>query len=164
LPFTLPVAKNFQFAYAEQANLTIEREIAGTWKISVGYQYTHGVHLERPVDINSTKTRNCSPTISNSRRRRFGFHPILLSSSLPTATLLLTRNKNNTCACRSSPRKRSAVLSAAVAALNGQYVALQHFLISSGLGSILLSQPPLAAAMQPLVTQPKCARESSGYP
>ena len=42
LPFVLPVAKNFQFGYAQQANLTIERQIAGSWTISVGYQYTRG--------------------------------------------------------------------------------------------------------------------------
>jgi hypothetical protein len=54
LPFVLPVAKNFQFGIAQQGNLTIERQIAGSWKISVGYQYTKGQHLYRPVDINST--------------------------------------------------------------------------------------------------------------
>jgi len=54
LPFTLPVGKNFKYAYAQQGNLTIEREIAGSWKISVGYQYTRGIHLNSPVDINST--------------------------------------------------------------------------------------------------------------
>ena len=54
LPFTLPISRNFQYGYAEQANLTVEREIAGSWKFSVGYQYTRGLHLHRPVDINST--------------------------------------------------------------------------------------------------------------
>jgi hypothetical protein len=54
LPFVLPVAKNFQFGVAQQGNLTIERQIAGSWKISIGYQYTKGQHLYRPVDINST--------------------------------------------------------------------------------------------------------------
>ena len=54
LPFTLPIAANFQYGYAEQANLTIEREIAGSWKFSIGYQYTRGLHLHRPVDVNST--------------------------------------------------------------------------------------------------------------
>jgi Carboxypeptidase regulatory-like domain len=54
LPFTLPIARNFQYGYAEQGNLTVEREIAGSWKFSLGYQYTRGLHLHRPVDVNST--------------------------------------------------------------------------------------------------------------
>ncbi len=54
LPFTLPVDKNFVYGYAQQANLTVERMIAGTWKFSAGYQWTRGLHLNRPVDINST--------------------------------------------------------------------------------------------------------------
>jgi hypothetical protein len=54
LPFTLPVSSKFKYGYAQQGNLTIEREIAGTWKISAGYQYTRGIHLNRPVDVNST--------------------------------------------------------------------------------------------------------------
>jgi hypothetical protein len=54
LPFTLPVVKDFKYGYAQQANLSVERVIAGTWKISAGYQWTRGIHLNRPVDINST--------------------------------------------------------------------------------------------------------------
>jgi len=54
LPFTLPLSRNFVYAYAHQANLTVEREIAGSWKFSLGYQWTRGLHLNRPVDINST--------------------------------------------------------------------------------------------------------------
>src|SRR5205085_9895990 len=54
LPFTLPVAANFKFGYAQQGNLTIERDLAPSWKLSVGYQYTRGIHLNRPVDVNST--------------------------------------------------------------------------------------------------------------
>ena len=54
LPFTIPVQKNFKFGYAQQANLTIEREITKDWKISAGYNYTHGVHLDRTRNINVT--------------------------------------------------------------------------------------------------------------
>ena len=54
LPFTLPVEKNFTYGYAQQANLTIEHVIAGNWKLSAGYQWTRGLHLNRPQDINST--------------------------------------------------------------------------------------------------------------
>jgi len=54
LPFTLPIGKNFVYGYAQQANLTIEREIAGSWKFSLGYQWTRGLHLNKPQDVNST--------------------------------------------------------------------------------------------------------------
>src|SRR2546422_1597487 len=54
LPFTLPLGKNFVYGYAHQANFTIEREIAGSWKFSLGYQRTRGLHLNRPQDVNST--------------------------------------------------------------------------------------------------------------
>jgi len=57
LPFTLPVGKDFVYGYAQQANLTIEREIAGSWKFSLGYQWTRGLHLNRAQDINSTDPR-----------------------------------------------------------------------------------------------------------
>jgi hypothetical protein len=65
LPFTLPIAANFQYGYAEQGNLTVEREIAGSWKFSVGYQYTRGLHLNRPVDINSTNPQLLSQNAFN---------------------------------------------------------------------------------------------------
>ena len=57
LPFTLPLAKNFVYAYAHQANLTLEREIAGSWKFSLAYQWTRGLHLNRPIDLNSTNPK-----------------------------------------------------------------------------------------------------------
>jgi hypothetical protein len=48
------VGRNFVYGYAHQANLTIEREITSTWKVSLGYQWTRGIHLNRPQDVNST--------------------------------------------------------------------------------------------------------------
>jgi len=55
LPFTIPVQKNFQYALAQQVNLTIEREISKDWKVSASYNYTHGTHLDHTVNINVTK-------------------------------------------------------------------------------------------------------------
>ncbi len=52
LPFTFPVAGNFQYGYATQANLTVEHDLGHNFKISVGYQYTKGTHLNRPRNIN----------------------------------------------------------------------------------------------------------------
>ncbi len=54
LPFTIPVANNFQYALAQQANLTIERQLTNDWKISFGYNYTHGTHLDHTINRNTT--------------------------------------------------------------------------------------------------------------
>ncbi len=54
LPFTIPVEKNFKFGYAQQANLAVERALTKDLKISVGYNYTHGVHLDRTINRNVT--------------------------------------------------------------------------------------------------------------
>src|SRR4029077_16619144 len=54
LPFTIPVEKNFKFGYAQQANLSVGRELTKDLKISVGYSYTHGIHLDRTINRNVT--------------------------------------------------------------------------------------------------------------
>ncbi len=65
LPFTLPVGANFKYGYAQQGNLTIERALSNSWKVSVGYQYTRGIHLNRPVDVNSTDPQLLSQNALN---------------------------------------------------------------------------------------------------
>src|SRR5215468_4803427 len=65
LPFTLPVSADFKYGYAQQANLTIERALSNSWKVSVGYQYTRGIHLNRPVDVNSTDPQLLSQNALN---------------------------------------------------------------------------------------------------
>src|ERR1700690_4162706 len=52
IPYTIPVEKNFKYGYAQQANLTVEREIDKDWKRSLGYNFTHGVHLDRTINVN----------------------------------------------------------------------------------------------------------------
>ncbi|MFZ0910633.1 MAG: carboxypeptidase regulatory-like domain-containing protein [Candidatus Acidiferrales bacterium] len=54
LPFTIPIESNFKYAYAEQGNFTVERELTRDLKLSAGYSYTHGVHLDHTVNINVT--------------------------------------------------------------------------------------------------------------
>lgn len=54
LPFTIPVEKGFQYALAQQANFSVEREITKDWKISLAYNFTHGTHLDRTVNISVT--------------------------------------------------------------------------------------------------------------
>jgi carboxypeptidase family protein/TonB-dependent receptor-like protein len=65
LPFTLPVGKNFVYGYAQQANLTIERQISKSWKFSLGYQWTRGLHLNRPQDVNSTDPKLLAQNFAN---------------------------------------------------------------------------------------------------
>jgi hypothetical protein len=55
LPFTFPVAANFVYGYAQQGNLTVERQLGHDYKFSVGYSYTHAVHLNRARNINTTR-------------------------------------------------------------------------------------------------------------
>jgi hypothetical protein len=62
LPFTIPVESSFQYALAQQANFTVERELTPNLKISVGYNYTHGTHLDRAININ---TSNPALLVSN---------------------------------------------------------------------------------------------------
>ncbi len=52
LPFTLAVAGNFQYGYAQQANLTVEQQLGHDYKFGASYTYTHGLHLNRPRNIN----------------------------------------------------------------------------------------------------------------
>jgi Carboxypeptidase regulatory-like domain/TonB dependent receptor len=62
LPFTIPVEKSFQYALAQQANFTVEHQLTKDLKISVGYNYTHGTHLDRALNIN---TSNPALLVSN---------------------------------------------------------------------------------------------------
>lgn len=52
-PFTLAVAKNFEYAYANQANFTVERQLTQNMSLSAGYIFVGAHHLPHPQDINS---------------------------------------------------------------------------------------------------------------
>lgn len=56
LPFTLPVTKSFEYAYANQANFTIERQLTKDMSISAGYLFVGAHHLPHPLDINAPRT------------------------------------------------------------------------------------------------------------
>ncbi len=53
LPFTLPVANDFVFAYAQQWNASVERELIPDLSLNVSYQGVKGAHLNRPRNINA---------------------------------------------------------------------------------------------------------------
>ncbi len=56
LPFTLHVSKNFEYAYANQANFTIERQLTKDMSISGSYLFVGAHHLPHPLDINAPRT------------------------------------------------------------------------------------------------------------
>lgn len=56
LPFTLPVTRDFEYGYSQQANLTLEREVFEDFSASASYLYVRGLHLNRPRDINTPIT------------------------------------------------------------------------------------------------------------
>lgn len=56
LPFTLHVQKNFEYAYANQGNFTVERELTNDMTLSGSYIYVGARHLPHPLDINAPRT------------------------------------------------------------------------------------------------------------
>ena len=56
LPFTLHVQKNFEYAYANQGNFTVERELTKNMTLSSSYIFVGAHHLPHPLDINAPRT------------------------------------------------------------------------------------------------------------
>ncbi|MGZ8845928.1 MAG: TonB-dependent receptor domain-containing protein, partial [Pyrinomonadaceae bacterium] len=56
LPFTLHVRQDFKYAYANQANFTIERQLTKDMAISGSYLFVGAHHLPHPLDINAPRT------------------------------------------------------------------------------------------------------------
>lgn len=56
LPFTLHVQKDFEYAYANQGNFTVERELTKNMTLSGSYIHVGARHLPHPLDINAPRT------------------------------------------------------------------------------------------------------------
>jgi hypothetical protein len=56
LPFSLPIGKDFKYASATQANLTIERQLTKNMSLSVGYLFVGAHNLPHPTDANPQQT------------------------------------------------------------------------------------------------------------
>src|SRR5208337_4194323 len=54
-PFGYPQGKNFVYAYAQQANLTIERDLGKGFALSLAYNFNGGRHLNRPINGNAVR-------------------------------------------------------------------------------------------------------------
>ena len=160
LPFTLPVAANFKYGYAQQGNLTIEREITKSWKFSVGYQYTRGIHLNRPVDVNSTNPVLLANNLFNADAAGLGFtNPATVVA--PSATFLPGTNGPNTCGVNViAPQTLGVLFGCPIAALNGQFVGTPAFFNFFRLSG---PNPSFAAAAGGYGNQVALA-QAAGYP
>jgi hypothetical protein len=54
-PFGYPQGKNFVFAYSQQANLTVERNLGHGYALSLAYNFNGGRHLNRPINANTIR-------------------------------------------------------------------------------------------------------------
>ncbi|HEX8720911.1 MAG TPA: TonB-dependent receptor [Pyrinomonadaceae bacterium] len=53
LPFSLPVSSNFEFAYANQANVTVERKLTENMSFQASWLFTGAHHLPHPTNLNA---------------------------------------------------------------------------------------------------------------
>jgi hypothetical protein len=54
-PFGYPQAKGFVYAYAQQANLGVERDLGNGFALSLAYNFNGGRHLNRPINANTIR-------------------------------------------------------------------------------------------------------------
>ena len=84
LPFTLHIGKDFEYPYAIQGNLAVERQIGKDALLSASFITVNARHLGHPQDVNITQTN----LLVDNFRRYFGIAPSSISQagffSLPT--------------------------------------------------------------------------------
>jgi Carboxypeptidase regulatory-like domain len=54
-PFGYPQAKGFVYAYAQQANISVERDLGGGFALNLAYNFNGGRHLNRPINANTIR-------------------------------------------------------------------------------------------------------------
>jgi hypothetical protein len=54
-PFGYPQSKNFVYAYSQQVNLSVERDLGGGFALNLAYNFNGGRHLNRPINANTIR-------------------------------------------------------------------------------------------------------------
>jgi hypothetical protein len=54
-PFGYPQARNFVYAYSQQANLSVERDLGHGFALNLAYNFNGGRHLNRPINANTVR-------------------------------------------------------------------------------------------------------------
>jgi hypothetical protein len=90
-PWTLPVGKNFQYAYANQASFSIEQDLGHNMALSLEYNFSGGRHLNRPININAV---NPQRLVENFRRTKAAVDAVtaqLTAAGVPAANVAAIR-------------------------------------------------------------------------
>ena len=56
-PFGFPTARNFQYAYSQQANFSFERDLGHDFSLGLEWNFNGGRHLNRPTNANAVKSQ-----------------------------------------------------------------------------------------------------------
>lgn len=54
-PFGYPQGKGFRYAYSQQMNLTVEKDLGHGYALSLAYNFNGGRHLNRPINANTVR-------------------------------------------------------------------------------------------------------------
>jgi hypothetical protein len=90
LPFGFPTGQGFEFAYANQANLTFERDLGHDFSLSLQYNFNGGRHLNRPINTNNTHgdylVKNwynamTDPNLTPQQKAAFATNPLLVNQA-----------------------------------------------------------------------------------
>jgi len=65
LPFSLPVSSDFEYAHANQANVTLEQKLSENMSFKASWLFNRGYHLPHPTNLNAP---NNAALIENFRR------------------------------------------------------------------------------------------------
>ncbi len=84
-PFGLPVGRNFQYAYSNQANLTLERDLGHDYALSLEYNFNGGHHLPRPINVNNTR-----PDLLTQNWQRAVNYAVANGQPIPSAPIFVT--------------------------------------------------------------------------
>ncbi|MDQ6651533.1 MAG: TonB-dependent receptor [Acidobacteriota bacterium] len=86
LPFTLPVKKDFEYAYANQGNFGVERQITKNMSLSASYLFVGAHHLPLPIDVNVVRGDLLVANFQRfANRGPTSFGEAVLATSFPTA-------------------------------------------------------------------------------
>ncbi|HEY2380405.1 MAG TPA: TonB-dependent receptor [Terriglobia bacterium] len=96
LPFGLPTGKNFEYAYSQQANFSIERDLGHNFALDLAYSFNGGHHLNRPRDFNppiysalisNWQAAMSDPALTAAQKADFATNPLLVDQFGVSPTL-----------------------------------------------------------------------------